>query len=118
MVSCFVGSQLSNSPRSGTLCATTPSQGGQPMAIQPAPNQFASMPQRRYAQPGSLHVSLGGPIRRIIWVVLVVAWGLLTLRLYGTPTANNITGAVAFIIGLIIISIFTPGIRVAAQWEK
>jgi regulator of protease activity HflC (stomatin/prohibitin superfamily) len=88
------------------------------MTVQPAPNQFASMPQRRYAQPGDLHVSLGGPIRRIVWVVLVVLLSLAVWRLYGLPTRDNITGAVVFIAGLLIISIFTPGIRVAAQWEK
>ena len=88
------------------------------MTIQPPPDVFSVVPQRRYAQPGSLHVSLGGPIRWISWVVLAVIWGIVTLRLYGLPTRSNLTGAFAFIVGLAIISIFTPGIRVAAQWEK
>jgi hypothetical protein len=89
------------------------------MTIQPSPNAFSSAPQRQYARAGGgAHVSLGGPIRRIIWVVLVVIWALVVLRLYGMPTARNITGAIAFIAGLLAISILTPGIRVAAQWEK
>jgi hypothetical protein len=37
------------------------------MATQPPPDLFSSVPQRRYVQPGDLHVSLGGPIRRINW---------------------------------------------------
>src|SRR5262245_21293901 len=82
------------------------------------PPQFAAVPQRRYAQPGGIHVSLGAPIRRIVWVVLVAVWALVVLRVYGLPTAANVTGALAFIVGLVVISIFTPGIRVAAQWEK
>src|SRR5262245_60822706 len=91
----------------------------EPMAIQPAPSPFSALPQRQYARAGGgAHVSLGGPIRRIIWVVLVVIWALISLRLYGLPTRTSITGAVAFIAGLLVISIFTPGIRVAAQWEK
>lgn len=84
----------------------------------PTPDSFASSPQRRYAQPGGIHVSLGAPIRRIVWIVLVIVWAIIMLRLYGLPTARNITGALAFIAGLMAISIFTPGIRVAAQWEK
>jgi len=89
------------------------------MTNQPPPTAFSSAPQRQYARAGGgLHVSLGGPIRRIVWVVLVVLWALIVLRLYGLPTGRNIGGVVAFIAGLLVISIFAPGIRVAAQWEK
>src|SRR5215470_13821135 len=88
------------------------------MTTQSPQEVFSAVPQRRYAQPGGVHVSLGGPIRRIIWVVLVVLWGLIVLRLYGLPRQGNLGGAVPFVAGLLVISIFTPGIRVAAQWEK
>jgi regulator of protease activity HflC (stomatin/prohibitin superfamily) len=88
------------------------------MAIQPPAQSFGAMPQRQYAQPGGIHVSLGAPIRRIVWTLLVVLLALVVLRVYGLPTRANITGAIVFVVGLLIISIFVPGIRVAAQWEK
>jgi regulator of protease activity HflC (stomatin/prohibitin superfamily) len=88
------------------------------MTTPPPAEPFSAAPQRRYAQPGGVHVSLGAPIRRIAWVLLVVLLGLVVVRVYGLPTRDSFVGAIVFIAGLLVISVFVPGIRVAAQWER
>src|SRR5258707_1019929 len=40
---------------------------------------YASVPQRQYARPDGVHVSLGAPVRRVIGVVLSLGWIVLLL---------------------------------------
>jgi regulator of protease activity HflC (stomatin/prohibitin superfamily) len=85
------------------------------------------MPARQYAKPGGVHVSLGGPVRRLINIIL----GLLWTAIMAVPVLNALTASpsptmafslagtlLVYVLGLAAIQIFVSGIRVAAQWEK
>lgn len=63
------------------------------------------------------HVSLGAPIRTIAWVLLSVAAFLLVEHLYGI-SFDNPRGLIMLVLSIVFVSVFVPGIRVAAQWEK
>jgi regulator of protease activity HflC (stomatin/prohibitin superfamily) len=80
--------------------------------------QHTAVPQRQYAQPGGVHVSLGWPIRLIAGTALTLILGLAVLAAFGWPAAGRTTGVIVFAIGVVIISILAAGIRVAAQWEQ
>jgi regulator of protease activity HflC (stomatin/prohibitin superfamily) len=88
------------------------------MLTQIAPKPFSTTPQRQYAQPGGVHVSLGWPIRLIVGVVLTVLLGLAVLGLFGMPAPGRVAGPIVFVVGVALISVGVSGIRVAAQWEQ
>lgn len=78
----------------------------------------SAVPQRQYARPDGVHVSLGWPIRLIAGVALSLILGLLVLAVFGWPVPGHWTGLVVFLVGVALISIAVAGIRVAAQWER
>src|SRR5919199_1108427 len=80
----------------------------------PAMNQ----PQRQYAQPNAIHVSLGSSIRLIVGIILVMLWTGLIIPISGLPSPENVAGLFVFAIGIASIFILVRGIRVAAQWER
>jgi regulator of protease activity HflC (stomatin/prohibitin superfamily) len=88
------------------------------MAAHLALPQLSAVPQRQYAQPGGVHVSLGWPIRLIAGTALTLILGLAVLALFGLPAPGHLTSLVVFAIGVAIISVLVVGIRVAAQWEQ
>ena len=88
------------------------------MLSQITPKPFASAPQRQYARPDGVHVSLGWPIRLIVGVTLTTLLGLAVLSWFGVPTSGRFTGLIVFGVGVAIIYVAVSGIRVAAQWEQ
>lgn len=75
--------------------------------------------QKVYAKPQRGHVSIGGPLRGILFFVPFVILGLvLFLGLGRGTTAQKIAGGVAEGIFAVIWGIFVSGIRVAPQWER
>ncbi|MBR8836593.1 MAG: SPFH domain-containing protein [Stigonema ocellatum SAG 48.90 = DSM 106950] len=76
-----------------------------------------NQPQRQYAQPGGIRVSLGSPIRFIAGIILAAFWTGLTISFLGFPSASN-AGTIVLFIGIALICILVRGIRVAAQWER
>jgi len=82
------------------------------------PPSTSMYPTRQYAAPTGQHVSLGGPLRGILWflVTLVVVIVLLSItrdNYDARPTAWMIIIVFAIAWGIIV-----NGIRVAAQWER
>nr|HQH72177.1 slipin family protein [bacterium] len=75
--------------------------------------------QRVYAEPKRGHVSLGGSLRMILFLVPVLLVGLI---LYVGPVrqggAIGFAGVVAGVIFAVLWGILISGIRVAAQWER
>lgn len=63
------------------------------------------------------HVSLGAPIRTIAWVVMLVFLVFFVERMYDISWSNP-RGIIMLVLGTVFVSVFVPGIRVAAQWEK
>lgn len=80
--------------------------------IRPAAFEFESGPMQ------TLHTSLGASIRTIAWIMSVALLVVLTLHFYGWPSLHNFASIVILVFGLVLISVFVPGIRVAAQWER
>lgn len=78
----------------------------------------ASSPQRQYAHPDGIHVSLGGFLRFMIALLLTVLLGLTVYAIFGIPAPDRLAGPIAFVIGLALIIVGVSGIRVAAQWEQ
>ncbi len=72
----------------------------------------ASLPLRQFAQPVGQHISLGGALRGILFLVPTV---IIALVLFGTAPGSAVGGT---IIVAIVIWILVSGIRVAAQWER
>ena len=82
------------------------------------PPSTSMYPGRQYAAPTGQHVSLGGPLRGILWflVTLVVAIVLFT----STPETQQAKGTawVILILFAVVWGIIVNGLRVAAQWER
>lgn len=75
--------------------------------------------ERVYAEPRRGHVSLGGSLRGILFIMPVVALGVvLFLSLWHGPDVQKIVAIVVEVIFAIVWGIFVSGIRVAAQWER
>ena len=75
--------------------------------------------EKVYAQPQRGHVSLGGALRRLLFLVPVVVLGLI-LYLVIRPTAEVGVLAAAVPVGVFAVlwGILVSGVRVAAQWER
>lgn len=75
--------------------------------------------EKVYAQPQTGHVSLGRPLRVILFFLPVVVLGLVLFWAGGRGTdAEKITaGAIEFIFA-VLWGTLVSGIRVAAQWER
>ena len=75
--------------------------------------------EKVYAQPQRGHVSLGGPLRNILFFIPVIVLGLLLFfTLKNGTEVQKITGIVFFVFFAIFWAIAVSGIRVAAQWER
>lgn len=80
-----------------------------------AAGDFSSMgPRKLFAEPTGQHVSLGGPLRGILFLLpMLVIAGITYYFLAGTP--YFIPMLVVFVI---VIWTLVSGLRVAAQWER
>jgi regulator of protease activity HflC (stomatin/prohibitin superfamily) len=71
---------------------------------------------RMFARPMLTHVSLGKPLRVILFLMPVIILGLVLLPILGKNRMNTIIG-IEIIWGIIVGTIIS-GVRVAAQWER
>jgi regulator of protease activity HflC (stomatin/prohibitin superfamily) len=72
-----------------------------------------------YAQPQRGHVSLGGPLRILLFLVPVIVLGLLLFLIVGSHNEAAIAAAVVIeVVFAILWGIIVSGMRVAAQWER
>lgn len=72
-----------------------------------------------YAQPQRGHVSLGGPLRIVLFLVPAIAIGLMLLWAASPLTETSaVVAGVAEVVLAIFWGIFVSGMRVAAHWER
>lgn len=75
--------------------------------------------ERVYAQPQRGHVSLGRPLRAVLFLVPVIILGLiLVLALRPRTDADVIAAAAIEVVFAVLWGILVSGVRVAAQWER
>ena len=75
--------------------------------------------QKVYAEPQRGHVSLGQPLRTILFFVPVVILGLVLFWSLGRGTdVQKLAGGVTEVIFAVLWGILVSGIRIAAQWER
>jgi regulator of protease activity HflC (stomatin/prohibitin superfamily) len=73
---------------------------------------------KEYAHPTGEHVSLGKPLRGVLFVIPFAIFALVLYRLTVTGTMQQITAIItAAVVGVLWLTIVS-GIRVAAQWER
>jgi hypothetical protein len=73
---------------------------------------------KEYAHPTGEHISLGKPLRGVLFIVPFGIFALMLYRLTVTGTVQQITAIItAVIVGILWLTIVS-GIRVAAQWER
>jgi regulator of protease activity HflC (stomatin/prohibitin superfamily) len=72
-----------------------------------------TMPVRQFAAPTGQHISLGAPLRGIIFFVIV---GILAIVYYTTLAQSAAIGAT--VATAIVMWIIISGLRIAAQWER
>jgi len=82
---------------------------------------MSPVPRRAFAEPVSIHVSLGRPLRFLLFAIIAVVVGLPLAFIVagGVPSSHT---APSFLIALAVVAILTgvviSGVRVAAQWER
>lgn len=78
------------------------------------------VPRRSYAEPAGDHVSLGKPLRLILWVVPmgVAAVIAAVAGLVSEKAGVAVPVAVPLVLFAILWGVLVSGIRVAAQWEN
>jgi regulator of protease activity HflC (stomatin/prohibitin superfamily) len=75
--------------------------------------------EKVYAQPQRGHVSLGGPLRALLFFVPLVACGLVLFLAMRPMTETKVIAAVVTgVVFAIVWGIVVSGVRVAAQWER
>jgi regulator of protease activity HflC (stomatin/prohibitin superfamily) len=75
--------------------------------------------QKVYAEPQRGHISLGRPLRTILFIVPVIILGSVLLwSLWRGTDMQKLTGGVAGVIFAVIWGILVSGLRIAAQWER
>jgi regulator of protease activity HflC (stomatin/prohibitin superfamily) len=76
--------------------------------------------QKVYAEPQRGHVSLGGALRGLLFLVPLIVLGLvLAVAIYPTDNPAQIARAlIAWVVSAILWGILVSGVRVAAQWER
>jgi regulator of protease activity HflC (stomatin/prohibitin superfamily) len=86
------------------------------MTTMPVPSMLGTspMPSRQYAAATGQHVSLGAPLRAMLFIVLFVPLLLLliALRVSGGLTVGTL------VVWGVLVGTFVSGVRVAAQWER
>jgi len=74
---------------------------------------------RSYAEPQRGHVSLGQPLRTILFFVPVAILAVVLFLNLGRGTdVQKVSGAVTGIVFAVLWGILVSGIRIAAQWER
>lgn len=75
--------------------------------------------QKVYAEPQRGHVSLGRPLRTILFFVPVVILGVVLLLSLGRGAdVQKLAGGMTEVIFAVLWGILVSGIRIAAQWER
>jgi len=75
--------------------------------------------EKVYAEPYRGHVSLGGALRGLLFIVPVIILGIIVISAVKQESdAQKAVGVVTGVIIAIIWGIFISGIRIAAQWER
>jgi regulator of protease activity HflC (stomatin/prohibitin superfamily) len=75
--------------------------------------------QKVYAEPQRGHVSLGRPLRTILFFVPVIILGVVLLWSLGRGTdVQKLVGGVTEVIFAVLWGILVSGLRIAAQWER
>jgi len=78
------------------------------------PDEMSSyLPVRQFAAPTGQHISLGAPLRFILFIVIV---GILAAVYFSTLRQPVAVGAT--VATVIVVWVIVSGIRVAAQWER
>jgi len=73
---------------------------------------------KEYAHPTGEHISLGKPLRAILFIIPFGVFALVLYRLTVTGAMQQITAIItAAVVGILWLTIVS-GIRVAAQWER
>jgi regulator of protease activity HflC (stomatin/prohibitin superfamily) len=76
-------------------------------------------PDRLYAEPRQTHVSIGGPLRAVLFLVPLLFLGLVLFLVLGVTNEKHLwIGIPTLIVFAILWGIFVSGIRVAAQYER
>ncbi|MHB1034317.1 MAG: slipin family protein [Pirellulales bacterium] len=74
---------------------------------------------KMYAEPQRGHVSLGGPLRSLLFLIPVIALGVWLFFLNAPTTEGEWTRAVIIEVVVVIVwGVLVTGVRVAAQWER
>jgi len=75
--------------------------------------------EKVYAQPQRGHVSLGGALRGLLFLVPVILFGLILFLVIRPTTEGRVIAAVVpeFVFA-VLWGILVSGVRVAAQWER
>jgi regulator of protease activity HflC (stomatin/prohibitin superfamily) len=75
--------------------------------------------QKVYAEPRRGHISLGTPLRMVLFLIPVIAMGLVLFTTLGKGTeSQRIAAVVIEVVIAVIWGIIISGIRLAAQWER
>ena len=75
--------------------------------------------QKVYAEPQRGHVSLGGPLRKLLFLVPMVALGLVLYFAFRPAQESDwIAPVVIAVVFAVVWGIVISGVRVAAQWER
>src|SRR5208337_3668293 len=75
--------------------------------------------EKVYAQPQRGHVSLGGALRALLFLVPVIVLGLILLVVIRPTTEAGVFAAVVpELVFAVFWAILVSGVRVAAQWER
>ncbi|HEY3418372.1 MAG TPA: slipin family protein [Armatimonadota bacterium] len=75
----------------------------------------SAIPFKSFAVPVGQHVSLGAPLRSLLFIIIAGAAVWILLGTYGTQSS---LGIVLSVLAIIIVWILVSGLRVAAQWER
>ncbi len=79
-------------------------------------NPASTVPARQYAEPAGHHISLGKPLRFILWLIPVACLGLLVWLMAPEPLQGAVAAPAA--VFAIVWGVLVSGIRLAAQWER
>lgn len=82
------------------------------------PPSTSMYPTRQYAAPTGQHVSLGGPLRGILWFLVTLVVVIVLLSITRDNYDARPTAWMIIIVFAIAWGIMVNGIRVAAQWER
>lgn len=73
---------------------------------------------KHYAKPSDEHVSLGRPLRAVVFIIPFALFALLMYRQATTGAMREVTAAVTGVLAGVVWAALVSGIRIAAQWER